>query len=455
MFNESIPLSAPIEFINIVPFNPSISKCQIKVCWVGDEPNPNDSIITKETAYKLANSIPGSPIVGYYNEDKEDFESHNKIIEIRNGKITLKPTTKPFGFVDLGAKVWFQKFMDNGVEREYLVTEGWLWTRQFPECQRILEKGNPQSMELDNELIDAHWTKDYNGNNKFFIINEAIMSKLCILGEDVAPAFEGANITSPKIEFSYDEDFKYQMFSMMKEIKNMIEGGANEMQNEKKKEEEVCPDCGKPISECTCKDEKKPVENAKAETPEKEEKKEETCPECGKPISECTCKKEEKEEFACGDEEEKKKKEFSANEEQVEVTSDEPVQYNLDEIPEYTELKNSYEALKSEYESLKSVNAELSEFKNKIEKAEKETMINKFSMLSDEEKKDVVEHIDEYSLDDIEAKLSVICVRNKISFEQEKKEEPIVYNLNETGTDTNTDEGPSWLSAVISVSKNK
>lgn len=310
-------------------------------------------------------------------------------------------------------------------------------------------------MELDNELIDAHWTKDYNGNNKFFIINEAIMSKLCILGEDVAPAFEGANITSPKIEFSYDEDFKYQMFSMMKEIKNMIEGGANEMQNEKKKEEEVCPDCGKPISECTCKDEKKPVENAKAETPEKEEKKEETCPECGKPISECTCKKEEKEEFACGDEEEKKKKEFSANEEQVEVTSDEPVQYNLDEIPEYTELKNSYEALKSEYESLKSVNAELSEFKNKIEKAEKETMINKFSMLSDEEKKDVVEHIDEYSLDDIEAKLSVICVRNKISFEQEKKEEPIVYNLNETGTDTNTDEGPSWLSAVISVSKNK
>ena len=120
-------------------------------------------------------------------------------------------------------------------------------------------------MELDDELIDAHWTKDYNGNNKFFIINEAIMSKLCILGEDVAPAFEGANITSPKIEFSYDEDFKNQMFSMMKEIKNIIEGGANEMQNEKKKEEEVCPDCGKPISECACKDEKKPVKNAKEE----------------------------------------------------------------------------------------------------------------------------------------------------------------------------------------------
>ena len=30
--NESIAMNAPIEFINIVPLNPLISKCQIKVC---------------------------------------------------------------------------------------------------------------------------------------------------------------------------------------------------------------------------------------------------------------------------------------------------------------------------------------------------------------------------------------------------------------------------------------
>ena len=38
-------------------------------------------------------------------------------------------------------------------------------------------------------------------------------------------------------------------------------------------------------------------------------------------------------------------------------------------------------------------------------------------MLSEEYKKDVTEHITEYSLDDIEAKLSVICVRTKVSFD--------------------------------------
>ena len=62
----------------------------------------------------MANSLPGSPIVGYYNESKGDFEEHNKIISIANGKLTLKDSTRPYGFVDLSAKVWFQKFLDDG-----------------------------------------------------------------------------------------------------------------------------------------------------------------------------------------------------------------------------------------------------------------------------------------------------------------------------------------------------
>ena len=55
----------------------------------------------------MANSLPGSPIVGYYNETIEDFEEHNKIISISNGQIKLKDNTRPYGFVDLNARVWF------------------------------------------------------------------------------------------------------------------------------------------------------------------------------------------------------------------------------------------------------------------------------------------------------------------------------------------------------------
>ena len=181
------------------------------MCWVGDEPNRNKSIISKNTAKEMPNSLPGSPIVGYYNEAAGDFEEHNKLIEISGGKVTLKPTTQPKGFVDLSAKAWFQWFTDpDGVSREYLVTEGWLWTGQFPECQRVINKGNNQSMELseDEKYLDAYWSKDLKGNKEFFIINEAIISKLCILGEEFEPCFEGANITAPKIEFSFEDSFK-------------------------------------------------------------------------------------------------------------------------------------------------------------------------------------------------------------------------------------------------------
>ncbi|MBQ8792748.1 MAG: hypothetical protein IJZ62_03965 [Clostridia bacterium] len=107
MMHKSIKLNMPIEFVNITPFNPLISKCEIKVCYVSDEPNRNNSIITKEAATKMANSLPGCPIVGFYNEEKEDFEEHNRIIDISNGKFEIKDTTRPYGFVDLNAKVWF------------------------------------------------------------------------------------------------------------------------------------------------------------------------------------------------------------------------------------------------------------------------------------------------------------------------------------------------------------
>lgn len=71
-------------------------------------------------------------------------------------------------------------------------------------------------------------------------------------------------------------------------------------------------------------------------------------------------------------------------------------------------------------------------------------------MLSDEDKKEVTENISNYSLEDIEAKLSVICFRNKISFdletekESEEKEKPTTFSLK----DTEDVSVPAWIKAV-------
>ena len=532
----------PIEFINVTPVNPLISKCQIKVCYVGDTPNRNRSIITKEVARNMANSLPGSPIVGYYNEGKEDFEEHNRIIDLSNGKFEIKDTTRPYGFVDLNAKVWFAKYMDDGVEHEYLVTEGWLWTGQYPECRRIMSQGNNQSMELDEKTLDATWTRDGNGDPKFFIINEAIISKLCVLGEENEPCFEGSQITAPQIQFSFEDGFKEQLFSMMKELKELLqEGGAKVFSRYSvtigdtlwnalySYVEQTYPDTSNEFSsvyriDSICEegeqkfavlqhrsdnkyyrlnfsmteaeefsasetlveitstysvDESEPqfalsdveafeAEYAKKKNEDKDEKEdksnsdnksegdddssdddddedeekkkkkfaedkeEEKCPDCGKPVSECTC------------EDEKKKKEYS-----------------LDEIPEYgelqtkySELESKYNALKADYDALEAKVAPLSEFKAMAEKKDKEAMIASFYMLSDEDKKDVVDNIDTYSLDDIEAKLSIICVRNKVSFDLDEDKGdnnngPTVFNL-DNGED---DSVPAWVKRAMSVAK--
>lgn len=431
---------APIELINIVPFNPLISKCQIKVCWVGETPNRNKSIITKEVATEMANSLPGSPIVGHYNQETEDFEQHNKIIELRDGKFQLKADTQPYGFVDLNAKVWFQWFTDtDGVAREYLVTEGYLWTGQFPECKRVITHGDNQSMELaqEPEFLKAHWTKDKNGNKQFFIINEAIISKLCILGENFTPCFEGANITAPKVEFSFEDSFKEQLFSMMNEIKTILsEGGACMTTNENIPvvETEVTePIVETPVAEPEAETAVAEPEVATEGEPEVEEPivEPETepaviCEKCGKPVSECECPAE-------------------------------PA-YVLEEIAEYVELQQKYAELETQFneltsahDALKAENETLVSFKLNVEKKEKEAMIASFYMLSEEDKKDVIDNIDTYSLDDIEAKLSILCVRNKVSFDlednKETEVEPIAYSLNGTTTDDNL---PEWVKAIQS-----
>ena len=502
--HTSVKLDCPVEFINITPLNPLISKCQIKVCYVSNEPNRNRSVITKEVAKKMANSLPGCPIVGFYNEEKGDFEEHNRVIDISNGKFEIKDTTRPYGFVDLGAKVWFQKFLDDGKdEREYMMTEGWLWTGQYPECKRIIDKGNNQSMELDKDTLNAAWSKSNNGKPQFFIINEAIISKLCTLGEANEPCFEGSNITAPTIQFAFEDGFKEQLSSMINELKDYLNKGGEKVFTRYAVEigdalwealyshvegtygiESVCEDGEQKFAVLTADgkyyrlnfsiseenvvefaaeaellEEYTPAEepqfsaeaveeyakkkNAKPadDEEEEEEDKDKKCPKCGKPASECHCDDDDEDEDDDDDKNKKKK--------------DKKSKYNLEEVQEYVELSEKYSTLETEYSNAQSKIAdleaqvnELTTFKKGIEKAEKEKMIASFYMLSDEDKKDVIDNIDTYSLDDIEAKLSIICVRNKVSFNLEddnSKDDPTVFSLNGNPCEENV---PAWVKAL-------
>ena len=402
-----------MEYINMTEVSPLISKCQVKVCYVGQKPNRNGTVITKDVAREMGRKLPGSPVVGYYNKVDKDFEGHNREIVV-GSKFEVIDTTRPYGFVPSDARVWFEKFTDDGVEHEYLVTECYIWTGAYPEAQRVINQGNNQSMELNPENSNGFWSDSDNLGESFFIYNEALIEKLCILGENVEPCFEGAQF---KTVFSLEDneffqEFKNTMFSMITELQESFKKGGSE-----------------DMSDTT--------ENKDVTTPGEEfEKKQDT------PVDE---KKEEKVE-------DEKKENHACNKD-----DDDKKKYNLDEVAEYTELKAqydnlqaSYSALEQEKATLENENATLREFKVQAERKSKQDMIDSFYMLNDADKKDVIENIDTYSVEDIEAKLSVICVRNKVNFNLETEEKKVeqapdgLFNL----TNTDTDDAPAWIKAV-------
>ncbi|WP_440337162.1 hypothetical protein [Megamonas funiformis] len=403
----SLPAQDACEFITYPTINPLVSQCQIKVLYVGE--NRNGTVISKAVAAEMGKKLPGSPIVGYYNKEDQDFEGHNKDIEWNGETYDIIDMTKPYGFIGENAHVWFQKFQDeDGVIRDYLLTEGYIWSGIYPESQRIIDKGNNQSMELDKDTLQGNWGISNQNNGRVFIINDATITKLCILGENFEPCFEGAQITGSAQfgEYSLQNDLsklREAIAAMSKQIQEYERSSQMEDQVIQEQEQEV-------------------IETPEAENFEKIK---------DNPIQ---------------DEQQKS-----------EETVEEP-QYSLEEIPEYIQLKadfeqlqNDYSALKEENEALVATNQQLNEFKLSVEKKDKQAMIDSFYMLSAEDKQEVQNNIDNYSLNDIEAKLSIICVRNKVDFslndkeDEKEKEAPIIFSLDPT---VNNSDIPEWIQAV-------
>ena len=474
--NRSIPKGSHLEFVNIQPLNPLISKCEIKVLYTGK--NRNRSFISKEVATKMANSLPGTPIVGQYFYQTGDFGDHGEEELVIDEKgIRFIKSTVPYGFVATYAKGGWQNVVDKDrVEREYLLTESYLWTGRYPDCKRIIEKGNHQSMELDRDSlvgewskISGEWSKFENDEHEYFIISDAVFSALCILGEEVEPCFEGANITKKGgIMYSLDRDeFKEKMLDFMADLKDALnnlgyEGGKQvENLNNPTIETPVVetPEVEaitEPVVEETVVEEvvETPEAVEGAEAAEVEESSEE--------VEEDFAKKKEEGEANEEDSNSEDKKESNSEEED---DKEKKKNYSLEEVVEYQELLTKYAELEGQFnaisEELNSIKPEYNKLKEKAIEAEekaKEDMINSFYMLSEEDKAEVRANKANFSLEDIEAKLSVICVRKKVNFDLEdssKNEDNTETPITTFNVGDSHDATPAWLRAVDAVAKNR
>ena len=479
------------EFINITSVSPLISKCEIKVLYTGE--NRNRSYITKEVAQEMAQTLPGTPIVGYYSESKEDFRDHGEQMIWDGDGIKFNCLTKPYGFVPIDTKVWFQEFEDtdefgNKILREYLMCEGYLWTEQYEEAKKVISEGRPHSMELDEKTLKGHWSTDNNRGIEFFIINDAIFSKLCILGEDVEPCFEGSAVTAPDVSSSFtldSQEFRNTLYSMMKELKEYTASlnngkGGNLMEGNMNQEVQVDIESSAQVSENSLNEVDNNVETEFTETDSKvkttfddggdgeggegteggedaaTEGADGADPEGTEPEGEDPTDPETNTEADPadngdeGDGEGVSEGEDEGDKPDPATEDEEGISSKIKELEDnYSLLEQNYNELQSKFTTLQEENAELLAYKNNIESQKKKELINSFYMLTDEDKKDVNENINKYSYDEIESKLAVICCRKKVSFDKNDTEEVnnnvLTYNLNHV--DSNNDL-PAWLKAV-------
>ena len=407
--------------------NSMFSLGRARIFYMG--PNPNRSIIEGEVAYKLAATIPGTPIIGLYNYDTEDFEGHGE-------------GQSAFGFVPLEPNPTWVKINENGKEREYLEVDVVVWDGRFEEAKDILTAQKSLSMELNPATLKGTITRM--GEHTYYNITNAEFAGITVLGDEVEPCFKDAGFLT-----AYSSMVSAYA-SYMTNIQENEEGGIDHMENidEVKVEEVVEPELNteetetevvvdevvaeaeveveepaaevEVVEETIAETEEQPAEEisseeapteetefaadedkedeAEEESDDKEDDKEDEkeCPECGK--NPCVC------ENACNDKEDK---------------------YSL----EIAELKAKNESLTQELNAAR-------EALNKYTRKEKLEIISKFSTKLENGEEliaSLTEKVDELTKDEIKAELGSALVEQieaEEVIEEETEEAPSNFSLN-------------------------
>ena len=304
-----------------------------------------------------------------------------------------------------------------------MMTTGYLWTGQFEEARKAIEEGQPHSMELDGETLDGHWATDNNLGVEFFIINDATFSKLCILGDDVEPCYEGSSVTSPQVSsnFSKQEYFEQTLFTMMQELKDTLnnEGGLN-----MSKEQETNIEQSEEFENISNQNLDEEIE----ETLDNDEN-----------VDDEFVDKKDKEEQSDDKDDDSSDNDDSKDKEGDDKEDDKKKPNTKHSVEEFEKLESELESLRAEVEELRS-------FKLNIEMQEKQKLVDSYFMLSDEDKAEVVANLANYSLDEIKAKLAIIYVEQNVDFnrvEDQSKDDSspaLSFSLEEeTGDEVLTD----------------
>lgn len=399
--------------------NSMFSLGRARIFYIG--PNPNRSIIEGEVAYKLAATIPGTPIIGLYNYDTEDFEGHGE-------------GQSAFGFVPLEPNPTWVKIDDNGKEREYLEVDVVVWDGRFEEAKDILTAQKSLSMELNPATLKGTITRM--GEHTYYNITNAEFAGITVLGDEVEPCFKDAGFLT-----AYSSMVSAYA-SYMTNIQENEEGGIDHMENidEVKVEEVVEPELNTEETETEVVVDEV-IAEAEVEVEVVEETPAETEEQPAEEISSEEAPTEETEFAADEDKEDEAEEESDDKEDDAEDKKECPecgeepcvCKNSCDKEKEYTlkiaELEAQNESLTQELNAAR-------EALNKYTRKEKLEIISKFSTKLENGEEliaSLTEKVDELTKDEIKAELGsalVDQIEAEEVVEEETEEAPSNFSLN-------------------------
>ena len=178
--------SYPASISQITSVNDSFDSCILSICYAGR--NRNRTFISKEAIENAIPTMAYCPIVANYDVESDIIGGHDvDFVDDDTGSIKMVNLTDAVGVIPENPQWCWQLKMDkDGVEREYLSTPAILWKRT-PVYDKLKRDGvSGQSMEInvrDGKIVDG-----------LYEIDSFEFTAFCLLGEDIEPCFEGAQV---------------------------------------------------------------------------------------------------------------------------------------------------------------------------------------------------------------------------------------------------------------------
>lgn len=358
----------------------------------------NGTKFTKEAVTNALDTLNYAPLIGYFNGD--DFEGHGIEYVISDSEFKCTVKTIPFGVVVKDSQRWEKVQKQNGEYEDYLVVDAYMWSRYEEATSKVKENKCNQSMEV---ICNAGAYKE----EGYFEVTDFSFSGLCILGENVAPAF---NLAKVRTSESFNKDEFTSIFEEMTEaLKAFLEAKEDDFAKCGDDDEDKKKKCEDDEDEEDCK-KKKRCEDDEDDEDEDEDKDEDE------------------------DEDVKKKKKCSEEEYEAEIVSLKA---------QYSDLLAEHESLKEKYSSLENEVVELREYKatkeNELKEAELEDEVfSKFESLRGIEGYEEIYSLRfELSKEDLTMRLKALAYDNGVvvgkkepkKFSKDKAKKPLALDV--------------------------